>query len=116
MREVLYIPKCINPLTCRALLVDGATGAVIDGEVGKINVLKWLNHTCHPHCNLEMRFAWVAEMWHALLYARLDIGPGTELTFDYGLVTEDPSDPNLAIPCTCMSPVCRGRLFELREW
>ena len=131
---------------------DGASGVVIDGEVGQTNLLKWLNHSCDPCA--EMRFAWAAGCWHAVLYTICDVLPvradgvrqwlyivnpsvcpclrpaarcfavryvwlraqGTEITFDYALVTEDAEDPALSQPCLCGAAVCRGTLFELREW
>ena len=44
---------------------DGANGVVIDGEHGAVNVLKSLNHSCEPNCN--MRFQFFDGCWHALL-------------------------------------------------
>jgi hypothetical protein len=36
----------------------GASGVVVDGEVGSTSVLRYLNHSCEP--NAEMKFIWLS--------------------------------------------------------
>ena len=52
---------------------DGASGVVIDGELGHTNMLQCLNHSCDP--NAELRFAWADGCWHAVFYTICDIEP-----------------------------------------
>ena len=52
---------------------DGASGVVIDGELGHTTMLQCLNHSCDP--NAELRFAWADGCWHAVFYTICDIEP-----------------------------------------
>jgi hypothetical protein len=54
-----------------------------------------MNHSCEPNCGVR---------GSAAVVARRDIGPGEELTFDYG--TTDTVD--LHMECKCGTPSCRG--------
>jgi hypothetical protein len=59
----------------------------------------FINHACDPT-------VWMAD--EVTVVARRDIAPGEEVTGDY-VVWE--SDPRFTIdPCTCGSPLCRGRI------
>ena len=67
---------------------------------------RYLNHSCQPNCTLvhcevedEDGRACQPEMWVEALSA---IRPGEQLTIDYAWPAE------LAIPCGCGSPNCRG--------
>ena len=96
------------------VLHHGAQGVVVDGEIGPVNDLKYLNHSCEP--NVRMIEVFEDGRWHVAVIALESIDAGCELTHDYGLTTEDPDDPALSIRCRCGSKRCRGRLVSLREW
>jgi hypothetical protein len=67
---------------------------------------RFVNHCCEPNCGfrvLDMRIGSRHETRKQLyVFARVDILPGEELTFDYCW----PAD--YAIPCLCRSANCRG--------
>ncbi|MGI8826722.1 MAG: SET domain-containing protein [Chloroflexota bacterium] len=54
------------------------------------------NHSCDPNLWIEGPIE---------LSARREIGPGVEVTADYGMMSDDPT---WAMPCSCGSPLCRG--------
>lgn len=70
---------------------------------------RWINHSCDPNTVVET--AWdpatrrVTAWWEALR----DIQPGDELTYDYAFAAE------VAEPCACGAPVCRGLIVDLDE-
>ena len=85
-------------------------GHVIDGAVGG-NEARFVNHACAPNCEIYV-FDGVP-----YLYAREDIPPGAELTFDYQLQSMARERLSLRLarlrhPCTCGSPDCRGTLLS----
>tara|TARA_B110000091_G_scaffold179891_1_gene196422 strand:- start:354 stop:806 length:453 start_codon:yes stop_codon:yes gene_type:complete len=98
------------------VLKDGAHELVLDGGRGaSLNALKYLNHSCVP--NATMHEMYVGGCWHVLVFALAEIAPGSELTFDYKLSTEDPDDRRLLLQCQCgEGDQCRGTLFALHEW
>lgn len=59
------------------------------------------NHSCEPN----LWWATSAGADGYTLVARRDIGPGEEVTNDYGAST---SDPHWAMECSCGSAICRG--------
>lgn len=78
-------------------------GVAIDaGATG--NPSRFINHSCDPNCETQK--------WHTRgapvmgLFAKRDIAPGTELTFDYRW--ESIGDTQL--PCRCGAKKCRGLL------
>jgi len=96
------------------VLHHGAQGVVVDGEVGPVNALKYLNHSCFP--NVKMLEVFEDGCWNVAVVAVRSIPVDEELTHDYELTTEDPDDPSLKIKCGCGSTKCRGNFVELREW
>lgn len=72
---------------------------------------RYLNHSCSPNCELFMYepsddATLVQRMF---LQAIAPIGPGDELTIDYGWPAET------AIPCDCSSPNCRRWIVDPTE-
>jgi uncharacterized protein len=67
---------------------------------------RYVNHSCEPNCGfrvMDMRTGEEDKTQKQLyVFARLEIFPGDELTFDYCW----PAD--YAIPCLCRAPNCRG--------
>ena len=41
---------------------DGASGVVVDGEVGATTILRFLNHSCEP--NAQMKYAIIISLPH----------------------------------------------------
>ena len=93
-------------------------GAIVAGDdydpdycvdIGDLGVLiprapfRYLNHSCDPNCELvEWEIeddAAEPEVW---VHAIRTVHPGNQLTINYGW------PKNLAMPCLCGSPMCRG--------
>lgn len=87
-----------------ALQEGGRVVLVVDpSRVGGVG--RFLNHSCDP--NLEMvpvRAQCVVP--ELCLFARRDVAPGEELTYDYS----GGSHSGGGRPCLCGAPACRGRL------
>lgn len=68
---------------------------------------RFLNHSCEPNCGV---FVWEGEQPPQLFVETLrEIKANDELTIDYGWPAE------LAIPCQCRSPNCRGWIVAADE-
>jgi hypothetical protein len=61
------------------------------------------NHSCDP------TLWWVDPL---MLVARVDIGADSEVTVDYGTLTDD---PDFRMDCTCGAASCRGQITGL-DW
>jgi hypothetical protein len=74
---------------------------------------RYLNHACRPNCELAQidvyddddRFC-ETQMW---VYALTEIEPGEQLLIDYAWPAE------VAIPCGCEGPDCRGWIVAADE-
>ena len=51
----------------------------IDGK-GRENLARYINHSCRPNCYPELN----AAETRVFIYAKRNIKPGEELTYDYG--------------------------------
>lgn len=93
-----------EPNYVMALREGGRVALVVDpSRVGGVG--RFLNHSCDP--NLEMvpvRAQCVVP--ELCLFARRDVGPGEELTYDYS----GGSNGRGGRPCLCGTPACRGQL------
>ncbi|QDZ21535.1 histone methyltransferase [Chloropicon primus] len=79
---------------------------VIDStDVGSIG--RFMNHSCAPSCYIKSAYDSKAGLPHLAFFARCDILPGQELTFDYRLQEEDAANK---IECKCGAPTCKGTL------
>lgn len=79
---------------------------VIDGLHGG-NASRWINHSCQPNCEPD------EVKGRIYIKARRPIFPGEELSFDYGLVSDEPLTEALksAYPCWCGAKKCRGTML-----
>lgn len=93
-----------EPNYVMALREGGRVALVVDpSRVGGVG--RFLNHSCDP--NLEMvpvRAQCVVP--ELCLFARRDVGPGEELTYDYS----GGSNRRGGRPCLCGALACRGQL------
>jgi uncharacterized protein len=84
---------------------------VIDGGVGG-NEARWINHSCEPNCEV-----WAIESDDGdpagdflVIQSIRPIRAGEELTYDYGILSDEPITGAVAAlwACRCGSPRCRG--------
>ena len=83
-------------------------GRVIDALYGG-NASKWINHSCRPNCVPD------EDRGRIFMSTRRPVFKGEELTFDYGLVSDEPmSEPLKArYACRCGSRKCRGTMLAV---
>lgn len=88
---------------------------VIDANVGG-NAARWLNHSCMPNCQ-----AWLIEhpggdpsRDRIVIETLRKIRGGEELTYDYGIVLEEPHTPRLKRiwACRCGAQRCTGTILK----
>lgn len=79
---------------------------VIDGKFAG-NSSRWINHACTPNCEAELSGSRI------FIKALRAIKPGTELFFDYGLVTDERHTQALKerFECRCGTRGCRGTML-----
>jgi len=79
---------------------------VIDGGVNG-NAARWINHSCDPSCEADEQDGRV------FIKALRNIAAGEELSYDYGLIIDEPYTKKLKaeFPCWCGSDSCRGTLL-----
>ena len=70
---------------------------------------RWINHSCDPNAVVDSRFDRGTRDVRAWWVALRDIAPGEELTYDYAFAAE------VAEPCACGSPRCRGLIVDPDE-
>lgn len=81
-------------------------GRVIDALHGG-NASKWINHSCRPNCVPE------EIQGRIFIKTRRAVFRGEELTFDYGLVSDEPMSDALQarFVCRCKARKCRGTML-----
>jgi uncharacterized protein len=79
---------------------------VIDA-VREGNESKWINHSCRPNCEPEEVDGRI------YIQTRRPVFRGEELTFDYGLVSDEPLTEELQAryACRCGAAKCRGTML-----
>lgn len=79
---------------------------VIDA-VRRGNDAKWINHSCRPNCEPQEVDGRI------FIQTRRPVFRGEELTFDYGLVSDEPVTPALKAQyaCRCGAKKCRGTML-----
>ena len=84
--------------------------SVVDGKRGG-NDSRYINHSCDPNCEA------VVENERIIIYAKKNIQPGTELTFDYQYERFDDDDESVErfYMCACGSPKCRGTILKPKK-
>jgi uncharacterized protein len=70
---------------------------------------RWINHSCDPNTVVDTAWDPVARRVTAWWLALRDIAPGEELTYDYAFGAE------VAEPCHCGAPACRGLIVDPDE-
>ncbi len=84
--------------------LDG--GRVIDANVGG-NAARWINHSCNPNCEAS------EDEGRVFIRPLRRIRAGEELSYDYGLILDEPLTPKLKAEyaCWCGSTNCRRTLL-----
>lgn len=79
---------------------------VIDANYGG-NSSRWINHSCAPNCYTDERDGRI------FIVALRNIAAGEELSYDYGLIIDEPYTRKLKAeyPCWCGAATCRGTLL-----
>lgn len=89
---------------------------VIDAGIDG-NEARWINHSCEPNCEpvLEESEEGDPARDRVIIQAMRAIRAGEELTYDYGITTDEPitAEVRALWACRCGSPRCRGVLLEL---
>ncbi|KAG9056786.1 histone methyltransferase set1 [Serendipita sp. 407] len=67
------------------------------------NLGRLINHSCDPNCTAKI--ITIGGQKKIVIYAKVDIHPGDEVTYDYHFPIE-----NEKIPCLCGAAKCRGFL------
>ena len=81
----------------------------IDGSM-EWNTARLINHSCDPNC--EAFTVEEEDRERIVIYAKRDIEPGEELSFDYGFDLECYEDH----PCRCGSDNCIGYIVSQDQW
>lgn len=81
---------------------------VIDAAVGG-NSARWINHSCDPNCEADED----DDTHRVFIKALRNIKPGEELSYDYGLIIDEPYTKKLKAEyqCLCGSKNCRGTML-----
>ena len=79
------------------------------------NDARWINHSCDPNCEVWLIETEDGDPAHdrLVIQAMRLIRAGEELTYDYGIVTDEPiTDAIRALwVCRCGSPKCKGTML-----
>ena len=97
LRETFYED---NGVDCYLLKQDDDT--VVDCTF-QGNFARFTNHSCNP--NMYSKIVKVDDANHIIFFARTDVRPGEELTYNYRFESEDGK-----VPCYCGADNCRGYL------
>ena len=89
-----------NGVDCYLLKQDDDT--VVDCTF-QGNFARFTNHSCNP--NMYSKIVKVDDANHIIFFARTDVRPGEELTYNYRFESEDGK-----VPCYCGADNCRGYL------
>ena len=83
---------------------------VIDAKVGG-NASRWINHSCDPNCEADEAGTRV------FIKSLRPIRAGEELSYDYGLVIDQPYTPELLadFACWCGAKRCRGTMLSPKD-
>lgn len=91
---------------------------LIDANVGG-NVARWINHGCDPNCEAFVHESADGDPRRdrVIIESRRPIKAGEELTYDYGIVLEEPHTARLkrAWACRCGADACIGTMLRPRR-
>jgi len=80
------------------------------------NVARWINHSCTPNCEAvqEENTKGKRHKDKVFIEAIRDIAPGEELSYNYGIVLDEPHTAKLKKlwACRCGSPKCTGTMLQ----
>ena len=79
------------------------------------NSARWINHSCSPNCEAVLdENEDDPRKSRVYIEARRAIKPGEELTYDYGIVLDEPHTAKLKKiwACRCGSKKCRGTMLS----
>ena len=87
-------------------IMDGKK--VIDAAFGG-NAARWINHSCNPNCESDED----DETHRVFIKALRNIKAGEELSYDYGLIIDEPYTKKLKAEyrCLCGAKKCRGTML-----
>jgi hypothetical protein len=74
-----------------------------------VDQTRWINHSCDPNTRVEGRWDPEAGITRSFWIALRDIEPGEELHYDYAFAAQ------VAEPCNCGTPQCRGLIVDPDE-
>lgn len=88
---------------------------VIDANKGA-NIARWMNHSCKPNCESEVEedAKGRKDKDRIFINALRDIKPGEELTYNYGIVLDEPhtAKAKKLWACRCGSKQCTGTMLQ----
>lgn len=88
---------------------------VIDANVGG-NIARWINHSCKPNCESEVEEDPKGRRNKDKVYiqATRNIKPGEELTYNYGIVLDEPHTKKVKKlwACKCGAKNCTGTMLQ----
>ena len=83
------------------------------------NVARWINHSCKPNCESEIEedHKGRAKKDKVFINAIRDIKPGEELTYNYGIVLDEPYTKKVKKlwACKCGAKKCTGTMLQPKE-
>ena len=88
---------------------------VIDANVDG-NIARWINHSCKPNCEseIEENAKGKSHKDKVFIHALRDIKPGEELTYNYGIVLDEPHTAKVKKlwACKCGAKNCTGTMLQ----
>ena len=88
---------------------------VIDANVDG-NIARWINHSCQPNCEavIEENGKGKRQKDKIFIQAIRDIAAGEELTYNYGIVLDEPHTAKLKKlwACRCGAKRCTGTMLQ----
>ena len=88
---------------------------VIDANVDG-NVARWINHSCKPNCESEIEENGKGKRHKdkVFIHALRDIKAGEELTYNYGIVLDEPHTAKVKKlwACKCGAKNCTGTMLQ----
>jgi SET domain-containing protein len=88
---------------------------VIDANVDG-NIARWINHSCKPNCESEIEENAKGKRHKdkVFIHALRDIKPGEELTYNYGIVLDEPHTAKVKKlwACKCGAKNCTGTMLQ----
>ena len=88
---------------------------VIDANVDG-NIARWINHSCKPNCESEIEESANGKRHKdkVFIHALRNIRPGEELTYNYGIVLDEPHTArNKKLwACRCGAKNCTGTMLQ----